>query len=184
MEIRQNKIKGVFEIILAPYIDQRGFFMRTYDETLFEEFGITTNWVQENHSKSLLKNIVRGLHFILSPHTDSKLIRCIHGRVYDVFVDLRKSSSSFGKWNSVELNEDDHKWLFLPKGIAHGFCTLEDNSELLYRHDTYYQKEFDSGILWNDIDLKIDWPVDYPIISEKDNKLMTWKEFLKKIGGL
>ena len=184
MEKKQLKITGVYEIILTPYLDQRGFMMRSYDEKLFEELGIHTSWVQENHSKNIFKNTVRGLHFILPPYTDSKLIRCIRGHVYDVFVDLRKNSFTLGKWQSIELKEDDYKWLFLPKGIAHGFCTLEDNSELLYKHDTYYQKEFDSGIFWKDKDLNINWPVNNPIISEKDSKLMSYHEFLQKVGEL
>jgi dTDP-4-dehydrorhamnose 3,5-epimerase len=184
MFAREKEIKGVYEIILKPINDERGFFMRTFDGKLFKEFGFPSNWVQENHSKSLLKNTVRGLHFILPPHADSKLIRCIRGRVFDVFVDLRKNSSTFGKWQSIELNENDYNWLFLPQGIAHGFYTLEDNSELLYKHDTYYQKDYDSGILWNDSDLKIEWPLGYPIISEKDSKLMSYNEFLQKFGGL
>ncbi|HUX57540.1 MAG TPA: dTDP-4-dehydrorhamnose 3,5-epimerase [Bacteroidales bacterium] len=184
MIANEKGIKGIYEIILKPIIDNRGFFMRTFDEELFKQFGIPSNWVQENHSKNLLKNTVRGLHFILPPYTDSKLIRCIRGHVFDVFVDLRKGSSSFGKWESVELKDDDYKWLFLPKGIAHGFCTLEDNTELLYKHDTYYQKEYDRGIVWNDKDLNIEWPVKNPIISEKDSNLMSYQKFLKDVGGL
>jgi dTDP-4-dehydrorhamnose 3,5-epimerase len=184
MQFKELKLKGIFEISLEPYIDERGFFMRTFDENIFSQFKIPTKWVQENHSKNLFKRTVRGLHFILPPHTDSKLIRCIRGHIFDVAVDLRKNSTSFGEWLSVELREDDYKWLFLPKGIAHGFCTIEDNSEILYKHDTCYQKSYDSGILWNDVDLNIEWPVDNPIISEKDNMLMSYNQFLQNIGGL
>jgi dTDP-4-dehydrorhamnose 3,5-epimerase len=184
MEVKELKLKGVFEIKLMPYIDERGFFMRTFDEKIFSQFKIPLRWVQENHSKTLLKNTIRGLHFILPPNTDSKLIRCIKGSVYDVLIDLRKDSSTIGKWQSIELKEDDYKWIFLPKGISHGFCTLKDNSELLYKHDTYYQKEYDSGIMWNDVDLKIEWPIEDPIISEKDCKLMSFHDFLQNIGGL
>lgn len=184
MEIMQSSIKGVFEIKLKPHYDQRGFLMRTYDKILFKEFGIESEWVQENHSANIKQHTIRGLHFCLSPHTEIKLISCIKGRILDVFVDLRKGSLSFGKWSSVELSEGDYKHLFLPKGIAHGFCTLEDNSELLYKHDNYYAKEFDSGILWNDKHLEINWPTDDPIISEKDQNLMTWNDFLQNIGGL
>lgn len=158
--------------------------MRTYDGEIFKQFGIPSNWVQENHSKSLKKYTIRGLHFILSPHTDGKLIRCIRGRAFDVFVDLRRGSLTFGRWQSFLLTEEDYKVLFLPKGIAHGFCTLEDNTEILYRNDTYYKKEYDSGIVWNDKDLKIEWPVNNPIISEKDNNLMSYQKFIKDVGGL
>jgi dTDP-4-dehydrorhamnose 3,5-epimerase len=182
--IENTNIGGIFKIKLDPIYDHRGFFMRTFDESFFRENDLPYCWIQENHSKNLVKNTIRGLHFILPPQTDCKLIRCIRGRIYDVFLDLRKDSSSFGQWQSIELKEDIYEWLFLPKGIAHGFCTLENNSELLYKHDSYYQKEYDSGIIWNDSDLKIEWPVENPIISEKDNKLMSFKEFLQKFEGL
>ena len=184
MIANEKGIKGIYEIILKPVIDNRGFFMRTFDEELFKKFDIPIKWVQENHSKNLNKNTVRGFHFCLHPYTESKLIRCIRGKVFDVFVDLRKGSPTFGNWDSIELSEFDFKWLFLPKGIAHGFCTLEDNTELLYKHDTYYQKEYDSGIVWNDKDLNIEWPVKNPIISEKDSNLMSYQKFLKDVGGL
>jgi dTDP-4-dehydrorhamnose 3,5-epimerase len=183
MEFKELGLKGVFEIILTPHLDERGFFMRTFDEKIFSQFGITSRWVQENHSGNLKKDILRGLHFCLHPNTESKLIRCIRGKVFDVFVDLRIDSITFGKWESVALGENDHKWLFLPGGFAHGFCTLEDNCELLYKHDTYFHKESDSGIIWNDVNLNIDWPVRNPIISEKDNKLMSFNDFVQNVGG-
>lgn len=184
MEFKELKLKGVFEITLIPHFDARGFFSRTFDENIFSQFGITSKWVQENHSGSLKKDTIRGLHFCLHPDTESKLIRCIRGKVFDVFVDLRRDSSTFGKWESIELIENNYKWIFLPKGFAHGFCTLENNCELIYKHDTYFQKESDSGILWNDVNLNIEWPVKNPIISEKDRKLMSFNDFLQNIGGL
>ena len=184
MNFKEREIKGVIEIELNAIKDNRGFFMRSYDNNLFEEAGINSEWVQENHSKSLLKNTVRGLHFILPPHTDGKLIRCIKGKVWDVFVDLRKGSDTYGKWDSIELNEDKPAYLYLPKGFAHGFCTLSDNCEILYKHDTHYQKDFDFGVSWNDKDIGINWPVDNPIISEKDRSLISFKEFTKKYRGL
>jgi len=184
MEFKELSLKGVFEITLTPHFDERGFFVRMFDEKIFSQFGITSKWVQENHSGSLKKDIIRGLHFCLRPNTESKLIRCIRGKVFDVFVDLRTDSTAFGKWESVELRENDYKWIFLPRGFAHGFCTLEDNCELLYKHDTYYHKESDSGLLWNDAKLNIEWPVKNPIISEKDSKLMSFNDFLQNVGGL
>jgi dTDP-4-dehydrorhamnose 3,5-epimerase len=184
MDFIETKLNGVFLIKLNPLIDERGSFMRTFDEKIFSEFGIPQKWVQENHSKNLLKNTIRGLHFILPPQTDGKLIRCVRGRIWDVFIDLRKNSPTQGNWEAIELSEKEFNWLFIPKGFAHGFCTLEDNSEILYKHDTYYQKEYDSGILWNDSALKIKWPVENPIISEKDSRLMSYHEFLQNVGGL
>jgi dTDP-4-dehydrorhamnose 3,5-epimerase len=184
MFIKENLIKGVLEIVLSPFNDSRGLLIRTYDERLFREFRIPANWVQENHCRNILKGTIRGLHFILPPYTDSKLIRCIRGKVYDVIVDLRNNSTTKGKWHAIVLSEDEYKWLYIPKGFAHGYVTLEDHSELIYKHDTYYQKEYDSGIVWNDADLLIDWPINEPIISEKDSKLMTYQQFVDTIGGL
>ena len=158
--------------------------MRTFDNDLFNQKKISSNWVQENHSKSISKHTLRGLHFILPPHTDGKLIRCIRGEVFDVFVDLRKGSTTYGKWDSIVLNEEDHKLLYLPKGLAHGFCTLSNNSEIIYKHDTHYQKDFDFGIKWNDKDIGIQWPTKEPIISEKDQSLISFKEFTKRYKGL
>lgn len=184
MKVNSKKIKGVLEIYLEPLTDNRGFFMRTFDEKVFREHEICNTWVQENHSSNLVQGTVRGLHFLLPPFTDSKLVRCIRGRVSDVFVDLRRGSCTFGDWESAELSENDHKWLFLPKGIAHGFCTLADNTELLYKHDTFYNKDYDSGIIWNDAELRIEWPVKIPVLSEKDSNLMSFNYFKKHFGGL
>lgn len=184
MEIKEGKINGVYEIILKPILDERGFFMRTFDEAIFREFNIPFCWVQENHTKSIQKNTIRGLHFMNPPNTDGKLIRCTRGKVLDVFVDLRLNSKTQGTWESIILSEDDFKWLYLPKGFAHGFCTLEDNTEMVYKHDHFYQKGFDSGIQYNDVDLKINWPAESPIISEKDKGLMSYSEFIEKYKGL
>ena len=184
MFFKEREIKGVFEIKLKSIKDNRGFFMRSFDDNLFKEAGINSNWLQENHSKSLLKNTIRGLHFILPPYTDGKLIRCIRGKVWDVYIDLRKGSDTYGKWDSIELTEDKHVCLYLPSGFAHGFCTLTDNCEILYKHDTPYQKDFDFGILWNDKDIGINWPVDDPIISEKDKNLISFEKFTINYGGL
>ena len=184
MEIKERKIKGVFEIILKPISDDRGFFMRTFDDNLFKEFGMDRNWVQENHSRSNRKGIVRGLHFQFPPYSESKLVRCIHGAVFDVFVDLRKGSQTFGQWDSIILTEDNKKMVLIPRGFAHGFCTLTERSEVLYKVDNIYHKESESGLLWNDKDLAIDWPDSSPILSEKDRKNQTLKEFIKKHHSL
>ena len=183
MKIIEGKIKGILEIILEPHIDHRGLFMRTFEEGFFKKIS-PDQWVQENHSINNVKNTLRGLHFILPPFTDGKLIRCIKGELFDVFADLRKNSSSFGTWDSIILTEKEYKWLYIPKGFAHGFCTLTDQTEIIYKHDTEYNKGYDSGIRWNDDDLRIDWPCLNPVISEKDADLMTFKEFVKLFGGL
>ncbi|RKX91746.1 MAG: dTDP-4-dehydrorhamnose 3,5-epimerase [Spirochaetes bacterium] len=180
MKILEKKLKGVFEIQLEPHKDKRGFFMRVYDEVIFKKYRIHRNWVQENHSRSEKKGIIRGLHFQFPPYTETKLVRCIRGAVFDVFVDLRKGSPTFGQWDCIELSEENKKIIFIPRGFAHGFCTLTDDSEVLYKVDNCYAPEYEGGILWNDQDLGIDWPVEKPILSEKDKKNMTFQEFVKR----
>ncbi|MDN5345664.1 MAG: dTDP-4-dehydrorhamnose 3,5-epimerase [Petrotoga sp.] len=184
MEIKEFKLKGVFEIILNPNIDERGFFMRVYDKKLMQEFGVKNDWVQENHSRSEKKSIIRGLHFQFPPFEETKLIRCIRGSVLDVFVDLRKKSPTFGKWDSIILSEENKKMVLVPRGFAHGFCTLTEISEVLYKVDNYYAPEYEGGIIWNDPDLNIKWPVEQPILSEKDKNNITFKEFIIKYGGI
>lgn len=183
MEIKEQELKGVFEITLKPIIDERGFFMRVFDDTVFEKIGINRKWVQENHSKSLKKGIIRGLHFQLPPYTETKLVRCIKGAVFDVFIDLRKNSNTFGKWESIELNENNNKMILIPRGFAHGFCTLTETSEILYKVDNYYSKEHELGLLWNDKNVNINWPVENPILSEKDKKNIILNEFIKNYSG-
>jgi len=184
MQIVAGKIKGIYVIIPDPFFDERGFFMRSYDVDVFREAGLDRPWVQENHSLSKKKDIIRGLHFQISPRSETKLIRCIRGAVLDVFVDLRLNSQTFGIWDSVELSAENKKMAFIPRGFAHGFCTLTDYSEVLYKVDNYYSKQHEEGLLWNDEDLKIKWPVKTPFLSEKDRSNMTLKEFINKYIGL
>ena len=184
MKIIERKLKGVFEIILEPHLDDRGFFMRTYDQKIFNKAGIHRDWVQENHSRSLKKGIIRGLHFQFPPFAEAKLVRCVKGAVFDVFVDLREGSPTLGKWDSIELSEENKKMILVPKGFAHGYCTLTDESDVLYKVDEFYHPESEGGILWDDPDLNIKWPVSKPVLSEKDKKNMTLSEFKDKFGGI
>lgn len=184
MKIKEKKLKGVFEITLEPHRDDRGFFMRVYGKKIFEEYGINRDWVQENHSRSTKKGIIRGLHFQLPPYTETKLIRTVRGAVFDVFVDLRKDSPTFGKWDSMELSEENKKCVLIPRGFAHGFCNLTDISDVLYKHDNFYSPEYESGILWSDYQLNIPWPVKKPILSRRDQEFMTFNEFIQRHGGL
>lgn len=177
MEIFEKKLKGIYEIQLSPIGDNRGFFMRTFDLNEFNKYGLNKIWVQENHSRSIQKGIIRGLHFQLPPFTETKLVRCINGAVLDVFVDLRKDSPTFGQWDSIELSAENKKMMFIPRGFAHGFCTLTQESEVLYKVDNFYFKENERGLLWNDPDIGIDWPVECPVLSEKDQKNMKLAEF-------
>lgn len=184
MKITEGKLKGTYFIELKPIIDSRGFFMRAYDRNIFREAGIDRNWVQENHSRSEQKGTIRGLHFQLPPFAETKLIRSIKGAVLDVFVDLRINSATFGKWDSVVLSEENKKYAFIPKGFAHGFCTLTDVSEVLYKVDSIYKPENEVGMLWNDKDLNINWNIENPVLSEKDKKNITLKEFISKYKGI
>lgn len=184
MKVIKGNIEGVLIIELNPFKDERGFFLRTYDHNFYREYGINTNWVQENHSKTLKKGTIRGLHFQLPPFAETKLVRCIKGEIQDVFVDLRKNSNTFGKWDSEILSEDNFKCLLIPKGFAHGFCTLTDNCEVLYKVDNYYSPEKERGIIWNDSDIGIKWEIENPILSEKDKRNLSLKEFINKNGSI
>lgn len=184
MEFIERKLKGVFEIILNPHIDERGFFMRSFDDIVFKEAGLNFNWVQENHSRTLKKGTIRGLHFQLPPFEETKLIRCIRGKIFDVYVDLRKNSPTFGQWESIELSEDYNKMILIPRGFAHGYFTLNDNCDVLYKVDNFYSREHDSGINWNDSDLNICWPSKDVIISNKDKSLISFKKFIELNGGI
>mgnify|MGYP000593995604 CR=1 FL=1 len=184
MKIIERKLKGVFEINPEPNRDKRGFFMRTYDYKIFAEYGLNYEWVQENHSHSIKKGIIRGLHFQFPPFAETKLVRCIRGAIFDVFVDLRKDSLTFGKWDSIKLSEENKKMILVPKGFAHGYCTLSKDSDVLYKVDQFYNPESEGGILWNDPDLNIEWPFSEMILSEKDKNNITFSEFKEKYKWL
>lgn len=179
MEFRELEIAGLFEIILKPLVDERGFFMRVYDDNEFSKNGVQREWVQENHSRSESKGIIRGLHFQLEPFSETKLVRCIRGEIFDVAVDLRKGSKTFGKWHGVVLSEQNKKMFLIPRGFAHGFCTLTNISEVVYKVDNFYSPEHEQGLIWNDPDIAIEWPVTNPILSSKDHKNMTLKAFIE-----
>lgn len=182
--VKELNFKGVYEILLKPIADERGFFMRTFDLDIMKSYEIQTNWVQENHSKTFQKGTVRGLHFQFPPYSEAKLIRCIRGSILNVFVDLRKNSKTFGKWDAVELNTENNKMIYLPKGFANGFCILNDNSEIVYKSSNSYHPESEGRIMWNDPDLNISWPFKHPVLSEKDENNMSMETFLRKFKYL
>ena len=181
MEFRKKEIEGVFEIIPMPHNDDRGFFMRTYDAGLFKLNGLHREWVQENHSRSEEKGIIRGLHFQIEPFSETKLIRCIKGIIFDVAIDLRRNSPTFGKWTGVELTEENKKMFFIPRGFAHGFCTITEISEVVYKVDNFYSHENERGLIWDDKDLDIKWPVSIPVLSLKDQNNYTLQQLMNKI---
>lgn len=184
MEFKETAIKGAYEIVLQPIEDHRGYFMRTYDKALFEKYGIANEWVQENHSKTNRKGVIRGMHFQFPPHVEAKLVRVVKGIVLDVFLDLRRDSKTFGQWDSIQLAEEKHNCAYVPRGCAHGFCTVTDECEVHYKVDNYYAPDHEGGIIWNDADVGIDWPVDSPVLSDKDSNNMTIRQFIEKYGSL
>src|SRR4051812_3905590 len=168
IEILSLDIPDVKIIKPKKFADQRGFFSETYHERDFAQAGIPLRFVQDNHSMSSQAGTIRGLHFQAAPFAQDKLVRVVRGRVYDVAVDLRRSSRSFGKWVGIEISAADWKQVLIPKGFAHGFCTLEADTEVIYKVTDYYSPAHDLGVLWNDPDLAVDWPVREAILSDKD----------------
>lgn len=170
MKITDTKLKGVKQIEPAVHQDHRGFFMESFNDRILKEYGINESFIQDNHSMSREAGVIRGLHYQLSPKGQTKLIRVVSGAIYDVVVDIRLGSPTYGLWQSFILSETNYHQLLVPKGFAHGFCTLVPDTEVIYKVDAYYSPEHDRGIAWNDPDLNIDWPVNKPVLSDKDSK--------------
>ncbi|MEH7225931.1 dTDP-4-dehydrorhamnose 3,5-epimerase [Bacillus sp. JJ1566] len=169
MKVIDTKLDGLKIIEPKVFEDNRGFFMESFNFKSFKGYGLEFDFIQDNHSLSVNKDVIRGLHYQLNPKAQTKLVRVITGAIYDVAVDIRKDSPTFGQWVGVTLSEDNHRMLLVPKGFAHGFCTLTDNTHVQYKVDEYYSAENDRGILWNDPQLSINWPTANPILSEKDS---------------
>ena len=161
------------EVILfepTVFTDERGFFFESFNHKKFEEaVGYSVNFVQDNHSKST-KGVLRGLHYQLPPMAQGKLVRVTQGEVFDVAVDIRKNSPTFGKWVGEKLSANNKKQLWVPEGFAHGFLTLSDTAEFLYKVTNYYSTEHEQCIVWNDADISIQWGINNPILSNKDKK--------------
>lgn len=175
-------IKDVIVIEPKVYGDSRGWFTEIYSKRIFKENGIDITFVQENHSYSVLKGTIRGLHFQDEPYSQTKLVRCIKGKILDVAVDLRKQSKTFGKWIGVELSEDNRKQLLIPKGFAHGFLTLENDVEVQYLVDELYAPEYDRVIRFDDPDISVNWGVETPVLSDKDKNAPYMKEIIEFLG--
>lgn len=159
-------------IVITPqrFEDPRGWFCESWSKTRFEGAGIGADFCQDNHSYSAVRGTLRGLHFQRPPYAQAKLVRCLRGRIYDVAVDLRSDSPTFKRWLGIELSAAQGNQLYIPAGYAHGFVTLEDDCEVAYKVDRYYTPDADGGIIWNDPDIAIDWPVDPSAVhlSKKD----------------
>lgn len=175
--VEDTKIEGVKIVTPKVFGDNRGWFMETYSERDLKEAGIIADFVQDNRSFSAKKGIIRGLHFQRAPYTQAKLLTCLRGAILDVAVDLRKDSPTYKEWVAVELTEENKKQLFIPKGFAHGFVTLTDDVEIMYKCDAFYAPECDGGIRFDDPDIGVDWGITDPILSEKDQNA----PFLKDI---
>ena len=170
MKITKTKLEGVVIIESDVFGDNRGFFMESWNKKKMAEAGLDYDFVQDNHSKSTVKGTLRGIHFQKADKAQAKLVRCVKGVVLDVAVDLRRNSPTFKQWVGVELSEENKKQLLIPRGFGHGFVTLTDDVEFLYKADNYYASEADAGIRWNDPDIGVKWGVENPILSGKDKK--------------
>ncbi len=161
-------------LVIKPkvYKDERGFFQETWQKMKNQQIGLKQEFVQENWSRSTF-GILRGLHFQIQ-HPQGKLVSVHNGKVFDVAVDLRKESKTYGKWYGLELSDENHLQMYVPPGFAHGFCVLSDVADFVYKCTDYYYPEDEGGIIWNDTSLNIKWPIKDPIISEKDNGLSTF----------
>ena len=164
---------GISDVILIEpklFSDNRGFFYESFKESEFFSNGITDKFIQENFSHSV-KGVIRGLHFQKKPQAQAKLVTVIKGEIFDVAVDIRKNSPTYGKWVGEILSDKNHKSLYIPEGFAHGFCILSEEADVVYKVNNEYSPENERGIIWNDLTINIPWSVKNPIISEKDNQL-------------
>lgn len=168
MNFIETKLEGVYIVEPKVFGDHRGFFMESWSQRAFEEAGLHYTFVQDNHSSSTVKGTLRGIHFQRGEKAQAKLVRCARGAVLDVAVDLRPSSPTYKQWVGVELSAENKRQLLIPRGFGHGFVTLTDDVEFLYKADNYYAPEADGGIRWNDPELNVDWGTENPVLSQKD----------------
>ena len=184
MQVNELGLGGVLEFIPRKFGDARGFFAETYSRQRFHDLGVTHDWMQDNQSYSAEKGVLRGLHFQIAPFAQDKLIRVLKGSIYDVAVDIRNGSTTFGQWVSCVLSAEKFNQLLIPRGFAHGFVTLEPDVEVLYKVSAPYAPQCDRGVLWNDPAIGIDWPLDGmpPILSDKDNTAPLLAEIASQIS--
>ena len=168
MKMKEAKIKGLYIIEGEPRVDERGYLMRTFCQEELGKIGLEFNIVQANQTLTKAKNTVRGMHFQLAPRAEDKIVQCLRGTIYDVALDVRPDSPTYGQWVAVELSEDNKKMFLIPKGLAHGFQTLTDNCEVQYFMSEFYSPERASGVRWDDPFFNIHWPLANPSLSDKD----------------
>jgi len=167
-------LSGAYIIDMEPITDDRGFFARAWCRDTFEKRGLKTDFVQSNNSFSRSKGTLRGLHYQVSPYQEAKLVRCIKGAIYDVMIDVRPDSETYAQWFGIELNAENRRMIYMPEGIAHGFLTLQDETEILYNITQSYHPECERGIRYNDPSIKIKWPRKIEVVTEKD---LQWPDF-------
>lgn len=169
MPFKFTKLSIPEVVLIEPRVfrDERGFFIETYKHSEFADAGIREYFVQDNHSQSS-RDVLRGLHYQINPKAQGKLLRCSKGRIFDVAVDIRKGSPDYGKWVGLELSDENNNMIYIPPGFAHGFLTLSDTAEVLYKCTEEYSPGHERGIAWNDPDINIDWTIKAPILSAKD----------------
>ncbi len=168
MKFLETKFKGVYLIEIEKNLDERGFFARTFDKKQFLELGLDVNLFQCNISFNKKTGTLRGMHYQDSPYEEIKIVRCTQGKIFDVIIDLRPDSSTYREWISFKLSSQNYKMIYIPKGFAHGFQTLEDNTEIFYHMSDCYMPKYANGIAWNDKSINIKWPIENPIISDND----------------
>ncbi len=178
MIVRPLKLEGTYEIELSARRDERGYFGRIFEADIWAAHGLPVAFEHENESFTRRRHTLRGLHFQRPPHAETKIIRCAAGAVLDVFVDLRAGSPTYGQWDSHVLNADAPRWLVIPKGFAHGFCTLTDDTLFVYKVDAAFAPDAEGGIAWNDPTLAIPWPTKDPFLSERDRGHPAFADFV------
>lgn len=176
MIFSETNLDGAYFIDIEKKEDQRGFFARILDKKEFSKKGLDSEFVQSSISINKKKGTFRGMHYQTKPFEESKIVRCTKGKIFDIIIDLRVNSKTFKEWISVELSEDNYKMLYIPKGFAHGFQTLEDNTEVFYQISQYYMSEFSKGVKWNDSEFNIKLPLDVSVISQRDLSYNSFKE--------
>jgi dTDP-4-dehydrorhamnose 3,5-epimerase len=180
MEFHELSIKGLILVKPQAFEDERGFFLERYNQGVFQNHGIDIHFVQDNHSQSS-KHVLRGLHFQIPPRAQDKLAWVARGEAFDVAVDLRRDSPTFGKWQGVFLSESNKQMLLVPKGFAHGFVALSDRVDFMYKTSEFYSHDHDRGLVWNDPYVSIDWPIRKPILSRKDSRLPTLRDLMNEV---
>ena len=173
-KFKRLEIPDVILVDAQAFSDERGFFMESFKESAFVSNGIKTKFVQDNFSRSV-KGVLRGLHYQKNPQAQAKLVIALQGEIFDVAVDIRKGSPTYGKWVGEILSDKNHRLLYIPEGFAHGFCVLSDSADVLYKVNSEYSPEHERGILWNDPDISIKWPTDKPVMIKKDLELPALK---------